>query len=63
MQEDYDFDWNLARRSKSRISLFSAHSSPSSKAGPGTVFNLKIFDHRHVSHCPRSTKNNEDVKN
>ena len=43
MQEDYDFDWNLARRSKSKMSLFSATSSPSSKAGPGTVNDLTIF--------------------
>ena len=43
MQEDYDFDWNHARRSKSKMSLFSATSSPSSRAGLGTVFNLTIF--------------------
>ena len=39
MQEDYEFDWNFAKRSKSKMSLFSAHSSPSSKAGQGK-FNI-----------------------
>ena len=43
MQEDYDFDWNMQKRSKSKMSLFSATSSPSSRAGLGTVFNLTIF--------------------